>query len=256
VPQRNAPGKCERGSRLRGRLAGGILRRMNLNFRFVCATRVSAADFPSKTALGQSLAPYLRSPSVELRLFPENRQGLPRLYNQAIREAASRPAVLIFLHDDIHLCDFFWAMHVAAGLRSFDVIGLAGNKRRVPRQPSWYFIDERFTPEAAQNTSGIVGHGSGFPPVDVTWYGMPGQQVKLLDGLFLAVHSQTLLARQLEFDERFDFHFYDMDFCRQAEARNLRLGTWTISVIHESGGNFDTPDWRSGYARYLEKWQS
>jgi GT2 family glycosyltransferase len=222
---------------------------MILTFRFVCATRESAANFPARTALGRSLAPYLRSPSVELKLFAENRAGLPRLYNQAIREAAARPAILIFIHDDVHLVDFFWGMHIVTGLRSFDMIGLAGNKRRVPRQPSWYYVDERFTRDAPENLSGIVAHGAGFPPGNLSYYGPPGQQVKLLDGLFLAVRSETLLANKIEFDERFDFHFYDMDFCRQAELRNLRLGTWTISVIHESGGNFASE-------RYLEKWQS
>jgi hypothetical protein len=224
-------------------------------FRFVCATRESATDFPTKTALGRSLTPYLQSPSVELRLFAENRLGLSRLYNEAIREAASRPAILIFVHDDVHLVDFFWAMHVLSGLRHFDVIGLAGNKRRAPRQPSWYYVDGLFSPDAPENLSGIVAHGKGFPP-NVTYYGPPGQQVKLLDGLFLASRSETLLAKQIEFDERFDFHFYDMDFCRQAEARNLRLGTWTVSVIHESVGNFNTPNWQMAYARYLEKWRS
>ena len=229
---------------------------MNVVFRFVCATRQSAELFPTKTALGRSLTPYLRSPQVELKLFAENRQGLPRLYNEAIREAAQRPATLIFIHDDVHLLDFFWGMHVMTGLRSFDVVGLAGNKRRVPRQPSWYHIDEGFTRDAPENLSGIVGHGSSYPPGNISFYGPPGQQVKLLDGLFLAVHSQTLLAKQIEFDERFDFHFYDMDFCRQAEARSLRLGTWTISVIHESGGNFASDGWRAGYERYLDKWRS
>jgi hypothetical protein len=34
------------------------------------------------------------------------------------------------------------------------------------------------------------------------------------------------------------------------------MGTWTISVIHQSGGNFGTPSWQAGYAKYLEKWQS
>lgn len=229
---------------------------MIINFRFVCATRETASDFPTRTALGRSLAPYLRSPSVELKLFAENRQGLPRLYNEAIREAAARPAILIFIHDDVHLIDFFWGMHVMSGLRSFDMIGLAGNKRRAPRQPSWYYVDERFTRDVPENLSGIVAHGPGFPPHVISYYGPPGQQVKLLDGLFLAVRSETLLAKQIEFDERFDFHFYDMDLCRQAEARNLRLGTWTVSVVHESGGNFNTPSWQAGYARYLEKWRS
>jgi hypothetical protein len=229
---------------------------VNVKFRFVVATREPAQLFPTRTALGRSLAPYLRSPSVELKLFAENRQGLPRLYNEAIREAASSPAILIFIHDDVHVIDFFWAMHVVSGLRTFDMIGLAGNRRRVPRQPSWYYVDERFTPDAAENLSGIVAHGRGFPPGGIAYYGPPGQQVKLLDGLFLAAHSDMLHAKQIEFDERFDFHFYDMDICRQAEARNLRLGTWTVSVIHESIGNFNTPSWQAGYTRYLGKWQS
>ncbi len=229
---------------------------MNLIFRFVCATRETSELFATKTALGRSLAPYLRSPQVELKLFAENRQGLPRLYNEAIREAAQRPAVLIFIHDDVHLVDCFWGMHLMTGLRSFDVVGLAGNKRRVPRQPSWYYVDERFTRDTPENLSGIVAHGSGFPPGNISFYGAPGQQVKLLDGLLLAVRSETLLAKRIEFDERFDFHFYDMDFCRQAEAHNLRLGTWTISVIHESGGNFASAGWRAGLERYLEKWRS
>jgi GT2 family glycosyltransferase len=228
---------------------------MSVNFRFVCATRESAAEFPTKTALGRSLAPYRLAPGVELKLFAENRQGLPRVYNEAIREAESKPAILIFLHDDIHLCDFFWALNLVSGLNRFDVIGLAGNKRRVARQPSWYYIDENFTRDARENLSGIVAHGPGFPPASLSVYGAPVQQVKLLDGLFLAVRSETLLATRIEFDERFDFHFYDMDFCRQAEVRQLRLGTWPISVIHESGGNFRTESWRAGYARYLEKWQ-
>jgi GT2 family glycosyltransferase len=229
---------------------------VTLKFRFVCATRESAEQFPERTALGRSLAPYLRGPGVELKLFAENRRGLPSLYNEAIREAAADPAILIFIHDDIHLCDFFWAVHLTTGLRVFDVLGLAGNVRRVPRQPSWLFIDESWTPDARENVSGIVAHGEGFPPRVISAYGPTMRQVKLLDGLLLAVRSETLLAKRIEFDERFDFHFYDMDFCRQAEAAHMRLGTWPISVIHQSGGNFDSPSWRAAYALYLEKWQS
>jgi hypothetical protein len=228
---------------------------MNLKFRFVCATRESAEAFHTRTALGRSLAPYLHG-HTEIRLFANNRQGLPRLYNEAIREAASDPATLIFIHDDVHLCDFFWPAHVAMGLRAFDVIGLAGNVRRVPRQPGWAYLDDRFTKDTRANLSGIVAHGDGIPPRRVSIYGPPGQQVKLLDGVLLAVHSETLLSKEIQFDERFDFHFYDMDFCRQAELKQLRLGTWTISIVHESNGAFETDAWRAAYSRYLEKWQS
>ncbi len=228
---------------------------MSVKFRFVCASRESREDFAVKTALGRSLALY-KYPFVELRLFPSNAVGLPALYNAAISEAVADPATLIFVHDDVFLCDFFWPNHLYAGLRSFDVLGLAGNKRRLPKQPSWFFKDAELNRDAPENYSGVVAHGSTFPPQNVSFYGPPCQQVKLLDGLMLAVKSETLLTRDVRFDERFDFHFYDLDFCRQAELRQLRMGTWTLSVIHESGGAFGTPSWRAGYEKYLEKWGS
>jgi len=224
-------------------------------FRFVCATRHSRDEFLARSPLGRSLALF-RSPFIELTLFENNRTGLPRLYNQAIRHAAVDPAILLFIHDDIHLCDFFWPYHVLDGLRFFEIVGLAGNKRRLPRQPSWYFVDQDFNADQPENFSGIVAHGNGFPPANVSNYGMPSQEVKLLDGLLLVVRSQTLHQHALTFDERFEFHLYDMDFCRQAEVKGLRMGTWTLSVIHESGGGFDSPSWREACVAYFEKWGS
>ena len=62
-------------------------------------------------------------------------------------------------------------------------------------------------------------------------------------------------GRQLE-SYVFDFHFYDLDICRQFESKQLKMGTWPISVIHESGGAFGTPAWQDSYKKYLEKWGS
>ena len=229
---------------------------MSLKYRIVCATRESRDGFFAGTALGRSLAIF-RAPFIELTLTERNRRGLPQVYNEAIRNAARDPAVLVFVHDDVHLCDFFWPYHVFAGLRSFDIIGVAGNRRRVPRQPGWAFIDAKFTWDSTENLSGAVAHGKGFPPHNLLSYGPPGAGVKLLDGLFLAARSETLQSHQLAFDERFDFHFYDMDFCRQAETQQLHMGTWPISVIHESvGGSFGTEAWRNAYQKYLDKWGS
>jgi hypothetical protein len=224
-------------------------------FRLVCATRQTHRDFSVNTALGRSTAlfPY---PFVELRLFPSNSTGLPALYNIALREAAADPAILVFVHDDVYLFDFFWPNHIYEGLRAFDIVGLAGNKRRIPAQPAWRFRDENLTPDDRENLSGMVAHGVQWPPQYVSYYGPPYQQVKLLDGLLLACASETLVSRGITFDERFDFHFYDLDFCRQAELKNLRLGTCSVSVMHASDGQFGTPAWRAGYAAYLKKWQS
>jgi hypothetical protein len=228
---------------------------MGLKIRFVCATRATQEDFFAKTALGRSLTLLARVVSVDIRLFPSNSTGLPVLYNTALREAVQDPAILIFAHDDIHICDFFWASSIVGGLQHFDILGLAGTRRRLPRQPAWLFTDTDMTRDA-EYLSGVVGHGTGFPPEDITVFGPPFQEVKLLDGVMLVARSETLLSKGISFDERFDFHFYDMDFCRQAELQNLRMGTWSISVIHESAGTFGSPAWHAAYRRYLEKWGS
>lgn len=222
--------------------------------RFVCATRASEEEFHTQTALGKSLALYHFYPFLELKLSANNSRGLPLLYNEAIEEAKSDPAVLVFIHDDVHLSDFYWADQLFNGLEHFDLIGVAGNKRRLPKQPAWCFIDTEFNRDHGDNLSGVVGHGSGFPCENLSVFGAPCQPVKLLDGVLLIARSQVLHDHHLRFDPAFAFHFYDLDFCRQAELSGIRVGTWSISVIHESHGNFHCAAWEQGYARYLDKY--
>jgi len=226
--------------------------------RLVCATRYSAEDFRAKSPLGRSLPFYRTFPRgqrIQLRLFKENTTGLPALYNTAIVEARSDPAVLVFIHDDVFLSDYYWTEHLLEGLRTYDIVGLAGNRRRVPRQPSWMYLDDTFRRDSDENLTGVVGHGEGFPDLkQLSVYGEPRQECKLLDGLMLAARSSTLIGRDLRFDPRFTFDFYDLDFCRQAELRGIRMGTWAISAIHASGGKLGTPAWRAAYLEYLQKY--
>jgi GT2 family glycosyltransferase len=224
--------------------------------RFVVATRSSFDNFFTGTALGRSLALYYPLGGVQVRVFENNTAGLPSVYNQAIEEAREKPALLVFCHDDLHLCDFFWGDRLREGLANYHVIGLAGNLRRVPRQPGWAFVDENFTWDAKENLSGVVGHGKGIPAEALDVFGPSGVPVKLLDGLLLACDSELMIEKGLRFDERFDFHFYDLDFCREAERLGLSMGTWPISVVHESAGSFGSPSWKAGYATYLDKWKS
>src|SRR6185437_6852230 len=185
--------------------------------RIVCATRAARDAFPSATALGKTLSVH-RPMDVELRLFTDNTAGLPSVYNIAIEESAEDPAILLFIHDDVHLCDFHWTATLNDALGQFGIVGAAGNRRRIPRQPGWRFLDERFTRDGRENLSG------------------------------------TLHAKALRFDEQFDFHFYDLDLCRQAERAGVSMGTCAVSLIHESKGNFGGDDWRRGYEHYLAKW--
>jgi len=224
--------------------------------RLVVASREDQQGFFEKTATGRSLSLYDPT-SYQLMLAPMNKVGLPLFYNKVIDYCKNDPGILVFMHDDIHLCDFHWMEQVRRSIEHFKVVGLAGCTRRVPKQSSWAFAGDGLTfDNALEHLSGVVGHGKGFHPDTISNFGPSKQHVKLLDGLMLIADSQTLHAHDLRFDEQFLFHFYDMDFCRQAEKKGISMGTWPISVVHESSGGFESQAWHEGYKKYLDKWVS
>ena len=232
-----------------------ILPPLTSNIFIVTASRYGVGDFYDKSALGRSLVnAYNYNHHLKILVALENMDGLPLIYNAAIRDpGATDDSIFIFIHDDIHLLDFFWAEKVAEALNQFDIVGVIGNRRRLSGQTSWAFIDDHGTWDDTDNLSGTIGHGAEFP-CEISRFGPSPQECKLLDGLMMAVRKRTLLEHDLRFDERFEFHFYDLDFCRQAETKGLRMGTAPINVIHQSFGNYGTSSWHDGYAKYLDKW--
>jgi hypothetical protein len=245
--------------------------------RLVCATRCKDTDFFAETILGRSLNFFRQyAAQFELRLFGENGRGLSSVYNQAIEETRSSPRVLVFIHDDIHFFDLFWPNSILAGLKHFDLIGTLGCKRHYPNQLSWVHVlkgDKVVNPKR-EDVSGAVVHFSdrdatpvekmskGTPvdrlaPFDseiyLSYFGPPEQEVVLLDGMLMACKSERLIAEDIRFDEQFDFHFYDMDFCRQFEQKGLKMGTWPISVLHGSHGSYEQKFF-DAYPKYRSKW--
>lgn len=64
-----------------------------------------------------------------------------------------------------------------------------------------------------------------------------------------------LQTQGVRFDPQFDFHLYDLDFCRSAQAAGLSLGTWPLAMTHASGGGgYFSPDWQRDADAYLKKW--
>jgi len=218
----------------------------------VSATRMSQADFWNKSALGRSLARLHYDKRFVVRIAFENTRGLPLIYNTSL---ASEDAaeVVVFMHDDVWIDDYFFADRVLSGLREFDVIGVAGNKRIVPNQPAWAFLDDRLTWDDFSNLSGSVAHGDD-PFGEITHFGPVPAECELLDGVLIAVRKDRVKAANVSFDPRFNFHFYDIDFCRSARHAGLRLGTWPICITHQSPGAFGTPSWRANLAHYQQKW--
>ena len=233
----------------------------------VAGTREGSLEsFSRDTLLGQSLRKYSSSGTVAVaRTYRElirgyvylNPTGLPNVFNEAL-SAADEADSIIFTHDDVRIDDWHLLERLSDAFQRFDVVGVAGNRRRLPRQRSWAFTDtepeQATTWDTQENLSGAVG---GFPKggfETISYFGESPSEVKLLDGLFLAAKVKTLRQADVQFDSRFHFHFYDLDFCRTCEARGLRLGTWPIAVSHGSRGALRSPDWKVAYNEYLTKW--
>ncbi|MFK7965626.1 MAG: hypothetical protein AB8C46_16820 [Burkholderiaceae bacterium] len=225
-----------------------------MRLHVVSATRRSRESFWGQGALGLSLRRLAHDDRIVPWIAYENSQGLPDIYNQLLQPGIEQGAV-VFIHDDVWLDDGFFVDRLFAGLEQFDVLGLAGNRRRVPRQPGWAFTNEAFEWDDRSNLSGLVGHGE-HAFGKLTHYGAAPAACELLDGIMLAANVQTLIDHDCRFDPTFKFHFYDLDFCRTARDRQLRLGTWPLSVTHQSGGAFGTEGWWHGYQNYLAKWQA
>jgi hypothetical protein len=145
----------------------------------ISATRYNEQDFFNKAALGRALSQTYAQLPVSKRIYFENRLALASCYNDAVGRVTNQDEVLMFVHDDVHLLDFYWVDKLMAGLERFACVGLAGNKRRVPEQPNWAFIDEKFTWDDRSNLSGIVGHGTQFP-CQLSFFDPVWQECKLL----------------------------------------------------------------------------
>lgn len=216
----------------------------------VSATRHSKTQFWAKTALGQSLKRLEFDQRISSRIAFENRRGLPEIYNERIQSPDS-PEILVFIHDDVWLDDYWLSERLLEGLNRFDVLGVAGNRRRAPGQPGWFWIEEGVRDDVAQ-LSGAVAHGPNAGGAVVA-FGFSASECELLDGVMLAARKSRLRELAVGFDPRFEFHFYDLDFCRTARQQGLRLGTWPIAITHQSGGRIDDR-WRQALQLYRAKW--
>jgi len=219
----------------------------------VSASKLTELAFWSQSALGQSLNRLgQQGEKISIDIAFENTRGLPEIFNAAIRRAPD-DSIVVFIHDDVWIDEYNFSDAVTQGLQHFDVVGVAGNKRRLHSQPAWCFIDQQFTWDDRRQLSGRVGHGSNAYG-QLSEFGEVPAACELLDGVFLAARKNTLTNNKVQFDPLFDFHFYDLDFCRTARNAHLSLGTWPIHFTHQSGGSFGTPAWRESCKKYFAKW--
>jgi hypothetical protein len=231
----------------------------------VCATRASVEAFSQQTLLGRCLPRLGQFMPFGLKLFANNTKPLGECYNTALDEAGPDD-VLVFLHDDVRLDDWMLGHRLSEALAVFDVVGVAGNRRRQNGQLTWYLQPPMNNGQGSTEVlwdsdqlCGAIAHGPRQPGEQamVSHYGLSPAQVALLDGVLIAARVDRLRATGVRFDESLGFHFYDLDFCRTANDAGLKLGTWPIAITHaSSGGSINSQAWTDSRERYFRKWKS
>jgi protein O-GlcNAc transferase len=232
-----------------------------MKLRIVAATQVNEPLFWDSTYLGRSLRriPESLRPSTLIAFNNTGNKvrGLSEVFNLAL-DRTEPDTDIVFVHDDVYLNDWFITQRVAEALERFDIVGLAGSANPDLSQPSWGLgFDENLNVKGWQpqvQRSGAVNHFDYACPT-VRVYGPTPLPCTLLDGVFLAVRTATLKERGVRFDPRFAFHCYDLDFCRTAAEKGLRLGTWPIAITHDSSGAYGTEAFKRAARAYLDKWR-
>jgi GT2 family glycosyltransferase len=105
-----------------------------------------------------------------------------------------------------------------------------------------------------QTYHGCVSHPFGDQSIPSV-YGGAGL-VQVLDGLLLAIDMEHPQASALRFDERFKFHFYDLDLCLQASTAGIPMYAMLMAISHDSHGSYHSPEWTETLSRYYSKWRA
>jgi len=226
-------------------------------FYLASVTRLPQSEFDRGSLLGRSLnaMPPNQRPKLYLRVDNRGPQamGLSEAYNQILDQLPNK-GIVLFVHDDLYIHDWFVGQRLEEALLACDLVGLAGASGVTADQPGWlHQIDHKGTIQRqTQGLSGIINLYDPTTPIPVT-FGQAPMQCELLDGVFLAAKLEVLKKNDVRFDPQFRFHGYDSDFCRSALAAGLRVGTWPISCTHGNIGNLDA-DWYLAADRYRQKW--
>lgn len=218
-------------------------------------------NFPNKykvvVATPDSVDKFLESPiklsvdklawAEKLEIIFENKEGLPKVYNQFLTEEY-RGYKIIFVHDDVLIDDLFLEEKLDIAFQKYDIVGLAGCKKckLSSEMVAWHLMCER------DDMVGEVCH-SKDKKYWTTVFGPTDSRALILDGLFLAVDVSRLLDTNTKFDENFDFHHYDITFCLRANQNRLKMGVYPIKVTHFGlGDSMMSEAWQKSSLKFKE----
>ena len=220
-----------------------------MTLRLISASRLDEASFAERSLLGQSIQHRVHA-RLPRTIHTSNSIGLPELYNQALHSC--NEDILLFCHDDLALPSEPLAPLLHAQLERFAIAGLCGNSRDEGHL-SWHWRPNGMGWDFPYLRGAITTITASTRRKDV--FGIGNTPVQLIDGVLIAVNRRQLLDHGVEFDPRFNFHFYDLDLCRNARRQGLSIGVIQLDCIHASGGHYGSAAWREEAERFCQKWQ-
>jgi len=211
------------------------------------------SECTNEKELNQKYGRYnvLKSPTLDNVQFIgnySNKTSLPKVYNKVI---TNEDVNVVLVHDDVLINDSNWVQKIEDGLKTYDVLGLAGTANvRLTEPCLWHLMSSR--EDHRGKVSHVTEDGKG---TFVTHFGKHSR-VLILDGLFLAFNAKKVFNSGARFDESNPCiaHFYDIDFSLTCNSKKLKLGTVDINAVHNSHGlRSFTDEWLTGQVWFMDK---
>jgi hypothetical protein len=181
--------------------------------------------------------------NIEYFVFKNNQEGLSTCYNKILRDETNIDKTVLFVHDDVELDDLF--LYEKLTESPYSITGLAGSKtfNKNIDKLAWHF--------ASKELVGEVAHKHSDGRVWTTCFGHTNSRALVLDGLFLSCKVKDLVEKDLEFDETFKYHFYDLAFCLRANEKRVTCGVIPLRVIHHGlGDSMFSQEWEESNVKF------
>jgi hypothetical protein len=226
---------------------------MNKKIQIISATKTSLKETVKDKKELLLIAQSIDYIDATFHIKHDNSESLAKVYNKYITNEFKND-ILVFCHDDAIIEDALLNKKLNDATEQFDIVGLAGIKAPITlKSPAlWHLMGN------PSQYSGAVAHfDKDGSRRFMTSFGPMPERVVLLDGVFLAINTERILEKGLQFDENnpAKFHFYDLNFSLDANKLGLKLGTWPIWCTHRSHGlENPTEEWKTGESYFLQKY--
>jgi hypothetical protein len=219
---------------------------MNKLLIVTCTKAKTDKEFEQRPIFLSLKKQYDLNTNTDIHVFKDNQRGLSECYNDIIKDPSNIDKTVLFVHDDVVLEDLF--LYEKLINSPYSITGLAGAKsfNKQADKLAWHLCAPK------QDFVGEVAHIKD-DNIWTTVFGQSKSRALIIDGLFISVKVKDLTEKNLEFDNNFGFHFYDIAFCLRANEKKVTVGVLPIRAIHYGlGDSMLTSHWEETNKKFKE----